>query len=238
MRLPILFHIGACLGTHPFRGFSPPSLPDPLGSSRPPCRFPSFDAAAPRISAVSCGALTPCDANGLRGRADAFSCLSVVHGSPESLLSWSSPPFEVTILVLLPASSELLSWASIVNSSSFRLASSRAPVHVRSSEFQRSRRLARSLRAPLRGVWVNASTVFPPKREASRHRRLPVDATDVAFRERGSAPLALHLARSNFDNFSDRAKTTTTSVGCSFIDTFPTIDRKMWKSPLALSGYS
>jgi len=38
-------------GLPPFRGFSPPSPPDPLGSDCPPCRFPPCGAAAPRIRA-------------------------------------------------------------------------------------------------------------------------------------------------------------------------------------------
>jgi len=164
----------------------------------------------------------PFGADGLRGRVDAFTRITVIHGSSRSLLSWSFPPFEVTILALLPASSELLSWASIVNSSSRRLASSRAPVHVRSSEFQRSRRLARSLRAPLHGVWVDTNAVSPPKRESSRHCRLPVDATDVAFRERGSAPLTLRAARSKFDYFSTLKITSYKTNTCSFFDTFST----------------
>jgi len=47
-------------GLPPFRGFSPPSPRNPLGSRCPPCRFPPCGAAAPRIRAV--GDIAPCGA--------------------------------------------------------------------------------------------------------------------------------------------------------------------------------
>lgn len=100
------------LGLPTFRGFSPPSPPDPLGSCCPPCRFPPCGAAAPRIRAI--GDITPCGARATF-RTGAFSDDDVVHVAKGSLLSWLFPPFEVTFRprpALLPDSSPGLCRAS------------------------------------------------------------------------------------------------------------------------------
>ena len=47
--LPALFHAGSSMGTLPSEVSPRSSPPDPLGSCRPPCRFPPCGAAAPRI---------------------------------------------------------------------------------------------------------------------------------------------------------------------------------------------
>lgn len=131
------------LGLPPFRGFSPSSPPDPLGSSIPPCRYPSCVGPTSRISAPGTIRRRPFGLRFLDSQTVAFSRVCVIHAVQRSLLSWLFPPFEVFPMCLpayaggshslqfrascVPrhirfpdspcASTKLLSWASIASSS-------------------------------------------------------------------------------------------------------------------------
>lgn len=123
-------------GLPPFRGFSPPSPPDPLGSSSPPCRFPPCGAAASRIRAFGdIHALRRGLPPSVRVRSPTMTLFTSPKGRsspgcyPPSRMTSRSRP------ALLPDSSLGLSRAASLRLPLRFIAS---PLHVRSSECQRT----------------------------------------------------------------------------------------------------
>ena len=92
--LSALFHAESSIGTLPSEVSPRSSPPDPLGSCRPPCRFPPPVKMMPRLRGFELSsvrhALLPVGTH----RTDAFSDVGVVHAYEGSLLSWSLFPFE------------------------------------------------------------------------------------------------------------------------------------------------
>jgi len=136
--LSALFHAESSIGTLPSEVSPRSSPPDPLGSCRPPCRFPSPLQVMPRFRGFELfNAVSPCgDIHSSNG--------CVLRRRRCSRLRRVAPLLVVVPLrglTFRPRSTllqNLLSWAFIVRQRLGFLAVASAPSHVRSSEFQRS----------------------------------------------------------------------------------------------------
>jgi hypothetical protein len=150
--LPALFHAGSSMGTRPSEVSPRSSPPDPLGSCRPPCRFPPPVKVLPRLRGFELSSVRHALLRASTHRTDAFSDVGVVHAYEGSLLSWSFPPFEDD----LPASSDTSAEHPLMGF--YHACEPRLPLrfipaclHVRSSEFQRSGSLTRVTEPPSMG---------------------------------------------------------------------------------------